>query len=257
MSFATFLWLLKLGALVNLYFLARTLALPSDAADPYIVVPAQIFFVVSAYRCLFPNRYEGNVVFHASPLSSTFVTRTLATFAEVAWIYQVSHVIRSLDVERVAWVEGFSWWMVAQIVASQVSVWGAILLDRPRLYFWEELGWAVIFVLSSIASAYLLVNAGDLGAGRTLLELNLAFALVYLPWQVVNLSALWKRVRGRAAHPPVTRRLLAGGAARALFEYRRATDAESWGGFLGLSWIVGYWATLVPLWLWRAAELVR
>ncbi len=56
--------LLKLGAIVNLYFLAMTLG--SGAADPYVVLPALILFAVSAYRCLYPVRYEHDVVFHAS-----------------------------------------------------------------------------------------------------------------------------------------------------------------------------------------------
>ena len=91
-----------------------------------IVIPAQILFAVSGYRCLFPNRYKDNVVLHPSPLSSTLVTRVLATFAEVAWIYQFSHVIRLLDLEQVGWVEVLSWLMVLQVVVSQFFVWGAI-----------------------------------------------------------------------------------------------------------------------------------
>jgi hypothetical protein len=260
-AYAIFLWLLKLGALVNLYFLARTLALPPGAVDPGIVLPAQIFFVVSAYRCLFPNRYEGNIVLHASPLSSTLVTRTLATFAEVAWIDLIAHVIRMLNVEQIVWVDVFSWLMVLQIVASQLCVWGAIVTDRPLLYFYEEFGWVVIFVLSTIASTYLYLTVQPLGSGRTLLQLNLSFALVYLPWQVVNLRALWARVRGGreagAKGPPVTRHLVASGLRRALREYRRATDAESWGGLLGLTWMAGYWATLVPMWLSSIVELAQ
>ena len=104
-DFTLFLWLLKLGALVNLYFLANTFALGPGETDPHIVVPAQILFAVSGYRCLFPNRYKDNVVLHESPLSSTLVTRVLATFVEVAWIYQFSHVLRMLNVEDVGWVD--------------------------------------------------------------------------------------------------------------------------------------------------------
>jgi hypothetical protein len=151
-DFTIALWLLKLGALINLYFLACTLALPSGAADAHIVVPAQILFVVSAYRCLFPNRYKDNVVFHATPLSSTLVTRLLATCVEVAWIYQFSHVIRLLNVEDVGWVNALSWLMVVQVVISQGLVWGAILTGRLVLYFYEELGWALIFAGNTAAS---------------------------------------------------------------------------------------------------------
>ena len=97
-DFTIFLWLLKLGALVNLYFLASSFAFPSAASDAHIVIPAQILFGVSAFRCLFPVRYGDNVVLHDSPLSSIFLTRLLATFAEVAFIYQFSHVIRLLNV---------------------------------------------------------------------------------------------------------------------------------------------------------------
>ena len=134
-DFTTLLWLLKLGALINLYFLASTLRLPPGLADAHIVVPAQILFAVSAYRCLFPNRYKDNVVLHATPLSSTLVTRLLATCVEVAWIYQFSYVIRLLNIDDVGWVDALSWMMVAQVVISQVFVWGAILTERLALYF--------------------------------------------------------------------------------------------------------------------------
>ena len=69
------LWLLKLGSLINLYFLVKTRLLASGDTDAYIVLPAQILFAVSAYRCLFPVRYEHNIVFHDSIFSSIFVTR--------------------------------------------------------------------------------------------------------------------------------------------------------------------------------------
>ena len=58
------LWALKGGAIINLGLLALTYSLASDSVDPAVVWPARIFFAVSAYRCLFPNRYVGNVVLH-------------------------------------------------------------------------------------------------------------------------------------------------------------------------------------------------
>ena len=45
--------------------------------------------------------------------------------------------------------------MVVQVVISQGFVWGAILTERLALYFYEELGWAIIFAANTIASAYL------------------------------------------------------------------------------------------------------
>src|SRR5262245_16469521 len=43
-DFTIFLWLLKLGALVNLYFLAKTLVPAASTTDPHLLVPAQILF---------------------------------------------------------------------------------------------------------------------------------------------------------------------------------------------------------------------
>jgi hypothetical protein len=30
----------------------------------------------------------------------------------------------------------------------------------------------------------------------------------------------------------------------------RRTDADSWGGLIGLTWMTGYWATLIPMWVY-------
>ena len=111
-NFRTLLWLLKLGAGVNVYLIASLLALATP--DPHVVVPGLILLAVSAFRCLFPNRYLDNVVFHDSPLSSIFLTRVLATLSEVAYIYEFSYVIRVLNVDQASWVNGLSWLMVVQ-----------------------------------------------------------------------------------------------------------------------------------------------
>ncbi|MFP6664045.1 MAG: hypothetical protein VCC00_07605 [Deltaproteobacteria bacterium] len=252
-DFTTLLWLLKLGALVNLYFLAQSLALPPAIADPQIVVPAQILFAVSAYRCLFPNRYKNNVVFHATPLSSTLVTRVLATAVEVAWIYQFAYVIRLLNVDDVAWVNVLSWLMLAQVVISQGFVWGAILTGRLELYFYEELGWGLIFAANTLASAFLYWTIDSLGEREILLQLNLLFGLIYLPWQLIHLR--WLRADARAeadraeAHEAATWASVRKRLYQSLHETNRATDAASWGGAVGLVWMTAYWASLIPLWV--------
>ena len=244
-DFTTFLWLLKLGALLNLYFLANTLAPPASAADPRLVVPAQILFAVSAFRCLFPNQYKGNVVFHDTPLSSIFLTRLLATFSEVAYIYLLAYVIRLLNVDRVGWVDLLSWLMVAQVVISQGFVWGAILTGRLMLYFYEELGWAILFAANTIASACLWLTRPALGEARVLIYLSLLFGLFYLPWQVIHLRLQLSDAR-RGVDPPMT----AGeGLWRSIRLRNPTSDAAAWGGFVGLTWMTGYWATLIPLWV--------
>jgi hypothetical protein len=53
--------------------------LPHAAAEAHVVIPAVIFFGVSAYRCLFPVHYKDKIVFHDSHLSFIFLTRLLVT----------------------------------------------------------------------------------------------------------------------------------------------------------------------------------
>ncbi len=101
-DYTIYLWLLKLGGLINLYFLAKTLPLPSEDAHAYIILPAQILFAVSAYRCLFPVRYEHNVVFHDSVFSSIFATRLFATFSEIAYIFLFSGFRLGCHTDRAA-----------------------------------------------------------------------------------------------------------------------------------------------------------
>jgi len=251
-DFTLFLWLLKLGILLNLYFLAGTLVLGPAGVDLHVVIPAQILFLVSGYRCCFPNRYKDNVVLHDTVLSSTFVTRVLATFAEVAFIYLLSHVLRLLNVDRVVWVDLLSWLMVVQVVVSQVFVWGAILLGRLSFFFWEEVGWGVIFVANTIASVWLFWSTDHAGGGTFLLQLNLLFGLVYLPWQVLHVRSLAADARGRAEDDAsFDVGTLSNGLRRSITERTRATDGESWGGLIGLTWMTAYWATLIPMWMYE------
>jgi hypothetical protein len=254
MDLTLFLWLLKLGALVNLYFLANTFTLPVDVNHAQIVIPAQILFAVSAYRCLFPNRYKDNVVLHDTLLSSTLITRLLATFVEVAWIYQFSYVIRLLNVGGVGWVDALSWLMVVQVVISQGFVWGAILSGRLALYFYEELGWAVIFAANTLANAFLYWTVDSLGEREVLIQLNLLFGLIYLPWQFIHLRALRADAKTSEESEALTSETLATRLRRALHETNRSTDAASWGGLVGLTWMTAYWASLIPLWVY---EVVR
>ena len=250
------LWLLKLGALINLYFLVNTLRLPLAEADAYVVLPAQILFAVSAYRCLFPVRYEHNVVFHDSIFSSIFLTRLLATFSEIAYIFLFSHVLRLLNRAQVEWVIAVSWLMVAQVVVSQGLVWAAILTERLELYYYEELGWALIFVANTIASAYLYLTVRALGGREVLLQLNLLFGNVYLPWQVIHLATLRANARRAKRKTGAGSPSILSGLRQAVRVKTRRTDSDSWGGFIGLTWMTAYWATLIPMWVYYIVKLL-
>jgi len=254
------LWLLKLGGLINFYFLVNTRPLPSSDADAYIVVPAQILFAVSAYRCLFPVRYEHNVVFHDSIFSSILLTRLFATFSEIAYIFLFSHVLRLLNIDQVELVNALSWLMVVQVVISQGFVWTAILTGQLELYYYEELGWALIFVANTIASAYLYLTVGGVGGKEVVLQLSMFFGIVYLPWQVIHLTTLRASARRNcckteARSPSISMRLVTG-LKRALRVKNRRTDADSWGGLIGLTWMIGYWATLIPMWTYYIVRVL-
>jgi hypothetical protein len=47
----------------------------------------------------------------------------------------------------------------------------------------------------------------------------------------------------------VTWKLLASRLHRSLHETNRSTDAASWGGLVGLTWMTAYWASLIPPWV--------
>ena len=254
-DYSLFLWLLKLGAIVNVYFLVKTLMPDMSSLDPHLLVPAQILFGVSGYRCLFPNRYEDNVVLHDSPLSSTLVTRVIATFSEVAYIYQFAHVLRLLNLDHVGWIDGLATLMVVQVVISQGFVWSAILTGRHTLYVYEEIGWGLIFLTNTIASAFLLMTLEVDGGRLLLLQLSLAFGAVYLPWQGIHLNVLRTNAQNRdgtrdETNIPIDLSLVMDNLRRAFFERNRSTSAAAWGGWVGLTWMTAYWATLIPLWVY-------
>jgi hypothetical protein len=248
-DYTTFLWLLKLGAVFDVYLLARTVAL---AADPLLAVPAKVFFAVCAYRCLFPVRYEHYIVLHESVWSSVFATRLLATFAEVAFIFLLAYALQSLNVGGVRWVYGVAVYMVVQIVICQVCVWLAIVGEQFELYFYEELGWVFLTAALSVASIYLYGSVHGYAGREILLELNLLFAAVYLPFQVFNLRAIRANAKQQGwPGSPWTADRMVTGLWRSIQVKDRRTDAQSWGGIVGLLWMTGYWATWLPLWVYE------
>jgi len=246
-DFKHLLWLLKLGAFVNLYLIANLLTLPSP--DSQVLIPGLILLGVSAFRCLFPNRYLDNVVFHDTPLSSIFLTRLLATFSEVAYIYQFAYLIRALNSDHIAWIDGLSWLMVFQAIISQIFVWAAIMRKRLDLYFYEEVGWFVIFLAYTLASASLYLISEASPMERELLQLNLVFGAGYLPWQIFHLRSLRIEASVGSRQSTPWRE----GLADAIHQRKPRTDANSWGGAIGLTWMVAYWATLIPLWVHHVA----
>jgi len=249
-----FLWLLKLGTPLNLYFLFKTLTSPLVFVDIHIRIPAQIFFIVSAYRCFFPVSYVTRAVLHESFFSSIFLTRLLATFSELAYIYLFSYMIRLFNAGQIPLVNVLSWLMVVQVSISQCFVWFAILTERQKLYFYEELGWGVIFAINTVVSAMLYGTLGSLGDWELLLELNLLFGALYLPWQFFHLKSLRLRAKyqkiNENMHTGISWSMLKKGLYQSIQVKNLTTHPDAWGGVIGMIWMIGYWATLIPAWLY-------
>ena len=64
------LWCLKIGIVTNLFLFFKTLSEPFSSVDVYLLAPAQLLFLISAYRCLFPNNYSKKIVLHDTFFSS-------------------------------------------------------------------------------------------------------------------------------------------------------------------------------------------
>jgi hypothetical protein len=107
----------------------------------------------------------------------------------------------------------------------------------------------LIFTANTVASAFLYWTIDSLAEREILLKLNLVFGLVYLPWQFVHLRTLHADAKTGDETEALTWKLLTRRLHESLHERNRSTDAESWGGLVGLTWMTAYWASLIPLWV--------
>ena len=237
---------LALGALLNLWLLHQSAG--SEAPLPALL-PARIFFTVSAFRCTFPCRYKGNVVLRDTWLSSILLTRTLATVAEVSWIYQLAWLGFALNPASVL-MFCLAVGMMACVVLAQGCVWIAVLSNTHGLMYWEELGWAAIFMLNTLINAVVVSPPpGSLDGPR---RVSWCFGCVYLPYQLLlHIPKLYadrfvectSTGTARASCPVVSWQ----SARRAACFRAPTTDWQRWGGFVGAIWMVCYWG-LLPLW---------
>ena len=147
--------------------------------------------------------------------------------------------------------------MMLQVVLSQIFVWWAILSRQLVFYFYEEIGWFLMFLANTVASASLLVDSDPGPTAAGLLRLNLLFGAFYLPWQILHLRSLRRDATSHQSNdPPRGLRSMAVVAQSwkdAVFQRRVRQDADAWGGWIGLVWMVCYWATLIPLWAYHIA----
>lgn len=246
---------LKIGAVADAYLLWKLFAVNNVPAD--ILIPAQILTAVSIYRCIFPCRYKNNIVLHDIFLSSIFCTRLLATFAEIAWIYQLSAVIRDLNHDNTRIINILSWCMVLTVIISQCFVWTAIICRKYNLFFWEELGWALIFIINSCIHIYYLFHR-KYGVKEECILVSTIFGLIYIPWQLgIHLPILWKDVM--IAHKALSAKKGQSKKVKfylrdALFTRNVSSKAEDWGGMVGMVWMTAYWIG-IPYWMFRTVQV--
>lgn len=224
---------LLVGLLSNTVLLLMSLQM--QTVPRFILLPVQAFLAISGYRCAFPNRYNGCVVWRDTILSSIFVTRALATLSEMAWLSTLSQLLR--DISPAPWTETVAVAMVIICGIAQLLVWAALLLETDRLMVYEEVCWAAMFILNTGASGSVVATGSTPGALGDCALYSLAFGTVYLPWQcLLHIPAL-----GR---PPTslsgidfTLAQAAKGGRRAMFFRKTSTRAADWGGLVGAVWM--------------------
>ena len=233
------------------------------------LLPAQIFCIVNGFRCLFPNRYNGNIVLHDTPLSSIFLTRTLATAAEIAWISQLAWFVTELRTSSnglvldllgstvaITLFDVAAWSMVALCVAAQICVWLSLLLDTVGLMWYEEALWAGIFVLNTILNAILLASgASSFASGNRgdSVIISLLYAVPYLIFQIVFHLPDLVRHGESSVLSLLTSDQLRRGVAKAMHVRNQTSLVSAWGGTVGLIWMTAYWV-LLPIWPVYVAE---
>ena len=247
-----FLQGLRIGVVSNLFLLWTSLTMANINNDLFLVVPAIVLISVSAFRCLFPVNYASKSVIIDTIFSSVFVTRFLVTIVEVTYIYMFSYVLRIINSDQYMLVNLVSWLMVIQVITSQFFCWGAILLKYERFYFYEEFGWFVIFFINTILSIVLL--SLDLSnAHYSLIIINIVFGVLYLPWQILHLKSITKRIN---SNPEIKAQEFIIDLSKIKYELKSSIndrkvsfDSNDWGGVVGMMWMYGYWILLIPVWM--------
>ena len=247
-----FLQGLRIGVISNLFLLWASLTIANISNDLFLVVPAIILISVSAFRCLFPVNYASKSVIIDTVLSSVFVTRFLVTIVEVTYIYMFSYVLRIINSDQYMFIDLISWLMVIQVIVSQFFCWGAILLKYERFYFYEEFGWFVIFFINTILSIAML--SLDLSnAHHSLIIINIVFGALYLPWQVLHLKSITKRIN---TNPEIKAQEFNMDLSKVKLEFESSIndrkvsyESNDWGGVVGMMWMYGYWILFIPVWM--------
>jgi hypothetical protein len=137
-----------------------------------------IYVAVCAFRSWLPRVDLERYCLHDSPLSSTFIGRSAATVAEVAFAAQIALLLHQLGTTtQLGWIVSFSYWVVPVLALAQCFCWYSVITLNHLGHAVEQSLWTVTMGIAgaSVAAA----------AGHTTGSMKL------LLWAVAGISAVF------------------------------------------------------------------
>ena len=195
---------------------------------------------------------------HDTFLSSTWLTRVLATFSEVFWLYQLAYINWDLNALRVGgplfWIDTASALMVFLCCFAQCCVWSSFIFETDILMWYEEFNWALMFVLNTTVNLTFFF-AGDVYGSDprwSCVWISLIFGAIFLPWQIGGhlpyIVAVERRERHKHEKVDFSFKQIKKGCWRSLTFRKPSTSSQDWGEAIGAFWMFGYWI-LEPIWV--------
>lgn len=188
---------------VALVVVVATQAMPSAYGSAQVVCSG-IFVAVCAYRCWFPVMYGPRYAIVDAWPSNVFLTRSLATVAELCLVAQVAWLLQALgDATGSVFVRNASALIVPLVAAAQVCCWYGVATRRDLGELLEESLWTLALGIAFVCFAWLAV----VGGLRPTIVVGLIGIGVYLGF--MTLSALpmyarrWQEDRQGADHSGV------------------------------------------------------
>ena len=223
-----------------------------------MLIPAQVFIAVCGFRCVFPNSFKDCIVLHDVWQSSIWLTRFMATFAEIFWLYQLSVVATDLNHAQTLappqfWIDACANIIVFLVCLAQCCVWSSIVFETDILMWYEELNWTTMFILNTIINLYFFFS-GEMEHSKdprwACVYLSLIFGAIYLPFSIgAHLPHISSDYAGQKAKKiRLNFKQAKKGCLRSIFHRQKSEAAKDWGGNVGAFWMVGYWIG-EPFWL--------
>ena len=110
--------------------------------------------------------------------------------------------------------------------------------------------------LKLVCSLYLYLNieSDTINHYYSLIYINLIFGAIYLPWQLLHLRSIKLRTDDKNVNNIINLKIkwssIKQGFNDSINFKKVSYNLQDWGGMIGLTWMVCYWATLIPGWLY-------